>query len=885
MKYIKNLYFYYTCLFLLLSPFVFFSFIIYEKTFVWYIDGISQHYPILQYYGALLRNIFMGKGFPMVDFTVGMGFDTITTLHYYVLGDPLSLLSILISPGNALFLYEALIIIRLYLIGISFIIFMKYWRKEGSGVLLGALLYTFCGFTLFGGVRHPFFLNPLIYLPFILIGLEQVLRKKKPYILIISVFISTVSNFYFTYILTVIAVIYVLYRYFMVYHKSSNISISHFFKVLLRTSAYYIVGISMGSFLFLPVIYAFIQCGRLTSSQENSIGYFFYNMKYYGKLFQGVFAPGVTPGYWVELSTTPVAAISFVILFCNKKYIKLRNCFILVCIALFVPAFGYLMNGFSYLTNRWSFLINFLIAIIFTITYPDIFHLKRAEKILLFMGLIGYCILSFLCPSLKTVKLGCVLLLITSIIILVLQLSFFQNKRLIQELALYFLVVITIGINGFLFYSPKSNGYINEFLNKEQVKSMTYNSFIAITKDIKDNSFYRVETYGDTIRNEALILDYKDVSGYFSLMNGTIADYLYNLEVIDQRNAYCFDGFDGRTILGTLASVKYFITTNKTSVPYGYKLIKKQKFKSKPYYLYENLYALPIGYTYNSFITEESYSMLNSLEKQNALLHAAILKHEPNNINVTNAIAKKDIANLEAHLIPNENVSITGNKITAKTPGASIRITFTTVPDSEIYLRLNNFSVVTKAPDINTLRVQRKNKAIKRVNVRSPYNNAYFGQKNYLVNTGISKIVDQSWITITFKEAAVYTFDSIDILSYPLENFEASINSLRHRSLNNVKHYNNTIEGDINLDSDGIMVFSIPYSKGWRAYVDDKKTELYRGNIMYMAIPLEAGFHDIKLIYQTPYLKEGIIVSLLALLVFIAIIIVNQYTNNKKKLK
>ena len=236
---IKSTYLIYTLSFFLLLPIAFLPFILEGKSFIWHIDGLYQHYPLLQYHGKLLRGVLAGQGFPMIDYKLGLGFDTITTIHYYVLGDPIALLSVFMTPENGAALYNILILLRFYLVGISFILFCNYWGKKGLGVSLGALLYTFCGYAYFAGPRHPYFLNPLIYLPLIVLGLEKILRKQKPYLLTIMVFISTISNFYFFYMLSIIAVIYVIFRYFYVYYKSEKHIFTGFLITGLRTGGYY----------------------------------------------------------------------------------------------------------------------------------------------------------------------------------------------------------------------------------------------------------------------------------------------------------------------------------------------------------------------------------------------------------------------------------------------------------------------------------------------------------------------------------------------------------------------------------------------------------------------------------------------------------------------
>ena len=53
-------------------------------------------------------------------------------------------------------------------------------------------------------------------------------------------------------------------------------------------------------------------------------------------------------------------------------------------------------------------------------------------------------------------------------------------------------------------------------------------------------------------------------------------------------------------------------------------------------------------------------------------------------------------------------------------------------------------------------------------------------------------------------------------------------------------------------------MISLPYSKGFQAYVDGQKTELKQANTMYMALELKKGAHEIRLTYCTPYLKAGL---------------------------
>ena len=71
----------------------------------------------------------------------------------------------------------------------------------------------------------------------------------------------------------------------------------------------------------------------------------------------------------------------------------------------------------------------------------------------------------------------------------------------------------------------------------------------------------------------------------------------------------------------------------------------------------------------------------------------------------------------------------------------------------------------------------------------------------------------------------------------------------------------NEVTGNIKLSEDKLLVLSIPYNKGWTAYVDGKKRDLKRVNVTYMGLLMEKGVHTIRLKYETYGLKQGCFIS------------------------
>ncbi|MBQ8917409.1 MAG: YfhO family protein, partial [Oscillospiraceae bacterium] len=63
------------------------------------------------------------------------------------------------------------------------------------------------------------------------------------------------------------------------------------------------------------------------------------------------------------------------------------------------------------------------------------------------------------------------------------------------------------------------------------------------------------------------------------------------------------------------------------------------------------------------------------------------------------------------------------------------------------------------------------------------------------------------------------------------------------------------------FDQTRLVFFSIPYSKGWSAWVDDMPAEILQANVGFMAIRVPEGERTVRLDYQTPGLGAGLAVS------------------------
>lgn len=111
--------------------------------------------------------------------------------------------------------------------------------------------------------------------------------------------------------------------------------------------------------------------------------------------------------------------------------------------------------------------------------------------------------------------------------------------------------------------------------------------------------------------------------------------------------------------------------------------------------------------------------------------------------------------------------------------------------------------------------------------------------------------------------------------------FEKGIDKIKEHQLQNIQINKNVITGDIYLDEDSKVLFSIPYEEGWHIYVDGKKIDYGIANDMFIYINLNSGKHSIELRYYPKGILISLIISILSIITSIFYIKDNNLKSNK----
>ena len=829
----------YSLLFVCIAVVTFSAFLIKRNSFIIYGDGFNQYYPVLVYACArwvdFLENPFLA--IRQFDFSIGFGEPVLTVLITHGLGNALNILSLLVNKEHMVDLYGCITILSIYLSGLSFSSYCFYHQKSMRATIAGALTYAFSVYSLVDSVQFVIFLYPMMILPLILVGIDQVMDSNNPKLisksLVISVFIQALSGYYFLYMETIILVAYIVIKYWTCAQRHA---LPQIIKRTVWVGLQYLIGLMMGAIVFVPSVVGFFNSSRTVGQYYGLRRFLLYSQQTYLSYLKNIIVPN---GFEISLGL-PILCIICIVCICCGKLIRHRLFLIVSIIGMFVPLISYIMNGFVFTNYRGIFASFFLWSYILVYVYDDILNMKKSIYIIAFSIIFTSLMLNLIIGHFdKEVCIRVayyVILLIFCIYICLIR----QRKK--TDLVMLFLI-INLCVNGIIINGPRiigGTGLSANFLKKDSIsENFEQSIFNSIPKS---EEFYRVDIR-DASLNTAQVLDYNGTVEYFSMVNGYVAEFFRELSIYPGYSSpYALLGLDGRSILESLLSVKYYTENAGEEITTG---------------VVQNEDMLPLGYTYDCYIDRKDFLKLDLLDRSDAMMQAVILE-EPlsSRYNESEGIVSHskcipssiELFDIEA----GENIKVNRNSI--------IRVS-TEVPSEkgELYLYFKGCS--TAEIDVLELYMNVDGKEIA------------FNDYNYNSNGVLVKVDAESGlkkdILITFSDAGELQLDSINTYWYSKEDFANQISKLEENTLNQLNFPPNRVQGEISLNEDKILFLSIPFDKGWKAYVDGKEEMLYRANIAFMAIPLARGEHIIELRYTTPGILCGFIFSVIGIVIFL----------------
>lgn len=889
----------YTALFSVTALLCLLPFALAGKSLVWLVDGLDQHFNAFVWLGSsvrgTVRGLLSGAGLvlPMWEWGLGYGGDALGTLSYYVVGDPFALISVAFPARFAEAGYAVAIVARLWCAGAALSIYARRRGCERRSTLVAALAYALGAFALYAGVRHPYFLNPLIYLPLIADALERVLDGGSSGRLALWTAVAAASNYYFLYMLLIVAALYAAIR----YAARPDRAASGFARALLRSLGAIALGMGAAGAILLPSVYAFLTCSRDVGAAAVDA---LYPLGYYRQLAQSTFT-AAAPGYWTELGMAPAGILALTASAlpatdAGERRERSAQLGFLAALALcaLVPFLGHALNGFGYVTNRWTFAWAFAVAAAIARWLPAYARAARRDRLRVVAASIAFCLAALAVSGLprRALAFGLASVALLAALAWALPRAFGEDggehparrfpgpfaARAATALAL----VASIALMARWGYVE--TGYLDQFRDAGSALGLmgkaTSPLDAADVEDApvdRDGAFYRLDE--PSLVNVLASTHVSSTSAYWSVMPAGIGAFMRD-NASYQFESYTFLSLEGRSLLLPLASARYRAVDESlaasTAVPYGYDLVGERVdgATGARSALYASSLALPFGWTSDRWVARADYDRATIAERQQMMLQGVVIDaHALESSGIEEATPVYTDEELPYRIASLSGATLEGGRLTVSGPGAAITISTSCPAGCELYVQLLDAAFEGDGSGMAgaTLSWATAESGGKqgRARMLTPYDAGYDGRRDFLLNIGYAD-EPRNELTLTFSEPGTYEIGSLSVIAQPVAQVDGQVARLAERPLRDVSFAPNRVTGSIDLDAPRILCLSLPYSQGWSATDNGRPVELHEADGMYTGIVLTTGSHDIELTYRTPLLAEGCALSACSIAVAVA---------------
>lgn len=828
-------------------------------------DGFNQNYMCMVYTGKYIRsivnNLLHGRfSLPQFDFVIGFGEGIIPALSFYGFGDPFLLISAVFPVRYSTYAYTIIILSKMYVSGIGLIYYCRKRDCKERNILLGVPLYIAGQYILYRGIMQlTTFINIMVSFPFICAGIDEIItsdgdeRGKISKSLILAVAFQSLNGFYTLYMELLFAALYAMIN--LIFRvKGLRAIIKKGFSLFLQV----MLGILMSSIILLPAVFGYIYSAR--NGDLVWIGWrtlFRINASTVWEAFSSIAIPH---GYKEIGLMLPIISVFLIYLAIKRnKIAKEMKILLFILSALYfnMTIASWVSGGFtaSYYYGRWTFCILFVTAF-FAAKGGDYIEelslrtwLAFFAMMLIYIGILAILEKQYFTTTESDMMYQVYLLYGIFVIVMAgifsMVCKFADNKIRGRK---YYLVLVSIIAGSLLniytlFQMEGTKWYLKTY---ESVRNEMLASNAQLYS-LKDDSFGRLDVQGNA-RNESLYIGYFSANEYLSMINSNIVHFYQQYAIVAPMYGSVFHliGLEARSGIEDLLSVVYYDDVKKENVV-------------------ENIDYLPMGVTFDKYITEEDAEHINAMAKNAYVLEYLILD---SNLEGIEPAALPEIEQERVMLedkVEIEYINIEKeNDIFTVTPESKIIISINSEKDGECYFCADKF--LLQEGGVNSVgHIKIDENACEVKGEKAMYTNDV---ENMLMCLGNFSEGEHTF-EITFEENAVYEISEMHVYMLDMEQMKVFNKERQTVSVQNISIDVNRINGTIDTDSKKVLFLSIPYSSGWKAYVNGEKAKIYRADYGFMALELNQGTNEISLKYTTPGILPGFICSIISIIIFI----------------
>lgn len=606
---------------------IFLPFLVVDKGFFVYAGDYNlQQIPFYMYVQQFIKT---GGG--TWSWSTDLGSSVINSYSFYNIGSPFLWLSLIFPSRWMPFAMVPLFIVKFGSIAAAANLYLsRYARNRNTGVIC-SLVYAFCGFNVYN-IFFNHMLDPVVLFPLILWALDGFVYDKKRGFL--AVFIGlALLNSYFFFIGNVVFVL--LYFVVKVATKEYVINVKEFGLLALEA----LLGLGIGMILALPAYLNLVQNPRTNDFANGFNLVVYWHAHQYFNIITSMFLPPDPPYLpnlftegaikWTSMSAfLPIVSIAGVIAYWKARKrsavkLLLGICFLMAMVPILNSSF-YAFNASYY--ARWYYmpLLIMTFATLRSLEDSDIDLVGGAKWALILTSL--YAIFGLLPTKKDDVWVAGVaqsaskfwLTVLTAVLgsfIFYILVKFYRHKE-------RFTAILLSAVMGFsVFYSVVhlSLGKFPWYEANLTFRPIMYDGSAEL--EMPDDGFYRMDTFS--------------MEDNFSLWSNTMGLQTFNSVVTPSiMEFYPFVGV--KRDVSSKPETKYYALRGLLSVQYTLTPIEKrsefendegfrgwQYYKEQgPFVVYENENFVPLGFTYDRYITMDTLNSLPADDRSPLLMRA-----------------------------------------------------------------------------------------------------------------------------------------------------------------------------------------------------------------------------------------------------------------------
>ncbi len=605
--------------------------------YIYYGDYNSQQIPFYNHAHEFIKSEGLGW-----DWGTDLGANFLGSYSFYLLGSPFFWLTIPLPQSLVTFSMPVLLAMKFGVASMTAYAYIRRFVRGKNAALIGGLLYSFSGFQIYN-IFFNHFHDVTAFFPLMLIAMEERVNNNRRGVFALSVALMGIINYFF---FTGQAVFLVIY--FLVRLKSPDFEITwkKFFSLVIEA----VLGVMIACAMLLPAALAILGNYRINERLYGLSLVAYNDRTRILRIIQSFFMIPDVParpnlfssdgGKWSSIGGyLPMFSMAGVIAFVRSRKKHWAKRLVTVCIIFaFIPILNcsfYAFNSSYY--ARWYYMPVLIMAMMTAQVFDDTrIDLKGGIK------LCGAMLAAFSLISLfpKKDENGDIVWF------------HFENYRI------HFAITIVICFAGLavLWYLNQLRMNRKPFMTKAVVSVLIcciactaaveyfgamigpYNQIFInngihgsenLQLEDQENQYYRIDI-SENYDNYPMFWGLSSMRTFQSIVPGSIMQFYSEIGVT--RDVASRAPLDNYALRG-LFSVKYYFdkvySGKKDTYDYtislpGFKYIAEQN----GFYIYENEYYIPMGFTYDNYITTDITEKYTDQTKERILTRALVLDKE-----------------------------------------------------------------------------------------------------------------------------------------------------------------------------------------------------------------------------------------------------------------